>query len=410
MITDSKNFDAAKKLKADDVRFTSANIVKVDTVDALIAELRNPVTVPRLILALDGDKNGAIEVDGVPLDLKDLTGVKMVVKDGIFLEGTSIKPFSGAATLKAKLIPAGNTSGVTDEWVVLELPQIAVVVDDNDEKTHEVASTKGPGRLMHFVTVQETAKKGVPGSKVVLHAKLVSANTAKNLKELKSHHTTQTTTCLTGFKTSDSPLNQDKLGALQPRTTGELDALGYVDWIITIKPPEIISDADRPDLEHQKKQKVPGENVVPDPFFGWELATDEREFIKKVTPTGKQVVLTGKTDPEGMYRWPNGDAEGLSTADEQNKDYEDPYTTKPFHGWPSRWELAFKDSDGDPGEIRGFHRQGRVFERVQLDTTWYRCSDIKRYRLKASAKKLPSGEWEQEPNTEPLLELNNKKW
>jgi hypothetical protein len=338
----------------------------------------------------------------------------------------------------------GSGAPVRDEWIVLELPEVAVVVDDNDKWTHEVASTKGHDGLTHFVTVQEKAKKGMKGSKVTLHAKLVNANTAANRKQLKwdaapkyavpndqwtvqiprekvdkvqiplmfkSNVVKQVVVwvvwCdLSALTSLESPLNHDKLGSLQPRTTGALEAIGNVDWLITIKPPQIISDADRPDLEHQKKQKVPGENVAPEPFFGWELATDVRILIRKVTSTGRHVVLSGKNDPDGMYRWAGKDAEGLSTADE----HEDPYSPDPFHGWPSRWELSFDDSIGEPGEIRGFHKQARVFERVQLDNAWYRCSDVKRYRLKASAKKLPSGQWEPEPNTKPLLELNNKNW
>jgi len=450
MITDSKNHIGADNLKATDARFVYATIVEVNTVDAFIAELRKPLTTGVLVLALSGDKNGAIEIEGSPLDLKKLTGVKLVVQDVIFLEGISPKAFVGAATLKAKLIEPGSSGGVKDEWE-LSLPKVAVVVDGNDKLTHEVAGTKGDDGFLHFVTVQKKSPKGAK-SEVILRAKLVTGDTAENLNQLKwdspkyrdpkDQRTVRISReksdrvqiplvfkgkvvkqvviwivwCeLTPLMTSNSPLIPgDELGTLQPRTTGppQLQALGYVDWLITIQPPGIISDADRPDLEHPTKQQVlPGELVVPNPFFGWDLATDERVFRKKVTPKGKHVVLSGKNDPGGMYRWPNGDAEGLSTLDSTNDQVENPYTSKPpFHGWPCRWTESFEDSYGDPGEVRGFHRQGRVFERVQLGTTWYRCSEIKRLRLKASAKKTTAGEWKPEPGVDPVFQPDNKNW
>jgi hypothetical protein len=68
------------------------------------------------------------------------------------------------------------------------------------------------------------------------------------------------------------------------------------------------------------------------------------------------------------------------------------------------------DDDGANGEIRGFHRQARVLARVQLQTKWYRCSNINRYRYRDSAKMMSSGKWDAEPGTEPILQMNNKNW
>ena len=414
------------------------------TVDEFVAVLGQSKTAGVLVLVLDGDEDGRIEIEGKPVDLKDLTGVQLKVADDIYLEGESLNKFSGAATLKAKVKAQGV---VRDDWEVVSLPQFAVEVDTkNDKRTHKIPSTMDKDGLTHFVTVKE--KNGY----VRLRARIttVDIDTPKNRKELKwdapaSYRLKNDQWALkisrTGTKKVTIPLkfkgnvvkkvvvwvvwckltplttlksvfdNVTILGPLQTRSSSTLELLANIDWLLTIEPVDIISDKDRPDLNHQKPKKVPGENVVPDPFYGWDLAIDTRVFKKGVTPTGKEIVLEAKTEPGGYYRWPTGDAEGVSTADEDGDPHNDPYNaTVSFHGWPSRWGYAFEDSDGLPGEIRGFHQQARLLARVQLDTTWYRCSDIKLYRHKDTAKMLASGKWDPQPGTKPLLELNNKNW
>jgi hypothetical protein len=434
IITDSSHSNAAKKLGASDPRFHDAKFVEIQTPEGFIDRLREKAVTGNLVLVLDGDKDGSILIDGVPLDLKDLTGVKLQVKDSVYLEGESAKAFPAAASLQAKV----KAAQFHDEWEVLELPIIEVVVDEGYAQV--VDSTAGPKGLMHFVTLRKE------GEAVVLRAKLVSANTPKNRNALKWNAPAgyrvpgnQWKVKITRNRTKKvkiplvfygkvirevvvwvmwcrlKPLYSgqsvldpvDNLGASQPRTTGALEAHGYVDWLMIITPSEIYGDKDRPALEQQEPAKVPGEEVFPDPFFGWEVATDVRAFSKKVTPTGKSVVLTAKTDPDGMYQWPNEDGKGLSEADK----HENPYDDKAFFfGWPCRWEPPFHDSDGDPGEIRGLHDQARVFARVQLGSKWCRCSAVKRMRLQASALKSASGEWKQEPLTVPILEMNNSHW
>ena len=175
-----------------------------------------------------------------------------------------------------------------------------------------------------------------------------------------------------------------------------------------INPPEVINDADRPAIELQDPIRVPGGSAAaPKYFFGWEFASDTRLRTSEIIPPSKKVVVT----LDQPYKWPAGGVDGKSEADE----HMNPYGPDP--GWPSRWHTSpFEDAVGHKNQIAGFHQQWRVFVRVQLDATWYRCSKDYLFRFRATAKwrvspaGAPTGRWDAQPKTKPVLELNNDHW
>jgi hypothetical protein len=207
---------------------------------------------------------------------------------------------------------------------------------------------------------------------------------------------------LTGSSSLDSEiLGWSELRAEVPDPKPRFEVQGKLDWLMTITPPEVITDVDRPALEKQTPVPPPGQSVAPSPFFAWDVATDTRVRTSEIIPPSAKVIL-GTNVP---YKWSASGAEGESGAPGVKTPYE-PGTP----GWASRVRTdPFEDSVGKNGQIAGFHTQSRVAVRVQLGSTWYRCSSNHRNRFRASAKRS-GGKWKAEPGTKPVLELNNDNW
>ena len=445
IITDTKNASFAARLRTG--VFAKAVIVQVSTANDFIAELQKDRFTVSLILVFDGDAAGRIKVDGEIVSSSRLTNLKLVVNDTIYLEGTAGTAFRAVDALK-KLGAAGIR--FEDNWL-LQLPApptVGVGVDPQDGRTHPIDSTLGSSGLAHFVTVRGDGR-------IMLQAKLLTNDSAANRKAITweaSPGTTLTvspsdplkvslsrqkskkitvsvkfagsqiaqflvwviwsdlTPVVSGTSAFDAkPLGEPPQVTRLVTTAGEpaCKIFANVDWLISITPATVISDADRPALEGQTSVAVPGvalfppgEPVVPRAFFGWDVAADVRFKQAELVPPARKA----RAKTEAPYQWANGDAEGITLVDDRGN----PYTrSKP--GWASRWDAEFLDRDGINRQVERFHRQARIFVRVQLDTTWYRCSNSKKYRFQGSVKRS-AGKWNVEPGTTPEIKLNNAGW
>jgi hypothetical protein len=454
IITDPRHATEAATLKKG--QFADASIIKVSDVDAFIKELEKDRCAVFLMLVLDGDDTGQIEIEGKRLSRQRLTAaqVKLRAWEMLVLEGVTLLTLrpSYEEVLKSKL----SVAAFRDNWVVLvPLPQPPkIAVDADDPKTHKIESVFGSHGLDHFVTVRGDGE-------VRLRATLTSDDTDENRKAIGWTASAGTTLKKTPgdplsvslsrgtwkkvevwvtFKgTAIKPLivwivwcevtaeigrqkpppvlssldgetlGWQELRAEPPDPDPRFEVWGNVDWRMKINPPEVINDADRPALESQTAVRVPGGSAsAPSPFCGWEFASDTRLRTAEVIPPSKKVIVT----LDQHYKWPGGDVQGKSEADVHMNPY------RPDPGWPSRWRSSpFEDAVGHPnGHIAGFHQQARIFVRVQLSYSWYRCSKDYFFRFRASArwkadpKPATTGKWKAEPKTQPVLQLNNNHW
>src|SRR5262249_43978846 len=140
-----------------------AFIITVGDEDTFIEELEKDRCAVLLMLALDGDDSGAIEIEGKKLSRQRLAAaqVKLRVFEMLVLEGKSglaLRP-SDEEALKSKL----RVQLFRDNWEVLapppQPPKVDVDVDRADAATHKIKSAlPGGGALEHFVTVRGTGE------------------------------------------------------------------------------------------------------------------------------------------------------------------------------------------------------------------------------------------------------------
>jgi len=427
IITDRKNAALAKNLQTG---IWARAPIEVHTADELITELRRDQASYFLMLVFSGDKDGRILVDGDPLFAHKMTGLKRWVNDQTELRGNSDGDL--APSLERELKKMKGPGSFQDKWDVLPQlppkPRITVDVDaQNDPRTHKIDGLAGAAGLTHFVTVQSTQgsvrlrasvapntpenQKAVSwsGVKPVSGDPLaVSISRGKSKKvpisvSVKGGNTVKLVVWVVWCELTPryksppaSPLDGQKRGVQKPAAAApNITIRAAVDWYLTIDPRQVITDADRPALELQPRQDVPGPSVRPDPFCGWEVAGDTRQLVQESPP--------GPGGPtKTAYRWPAGDAEGDSFANKKENPYD---LANPTPGWPSRSDFEFSDTP-PKGLTRGIHWQARIFARVQLRDTWYRCSDFRTFRFRGSAK-WSSGKWGIEPKTTPFIKLDN---
>ncbi len=201
-----------------------------------------------------------------------------------------------------------------------------------------------------------------------------------------------------------------------------------IDWTATIEPAEVITDADRPALEDQARQAPPGENNgVPGPgnldttgsgFSGWDISRQKRRKVFKGNPPGTPLAETTAADPDPFARpagFPADDVEGNDDSDCGADEDSNPYDAGAgVPGKGTRGTLRsndepstpFDDATGADGDTFRKRIHFREFVRVQLDTTWYRCSDLGLWRFHMFAKRV-AGKWDIEPAQVDLFDLTN---
>ena len=216
-----------------------------------------------------------------------------------------------------------------------------------------------------------------------------------------------------------------------------------IEWTATIEPAAIITDPDRPAIEAQQRVAPPGSDRgvagFPGPnnldatgsgFSGWDMSRQRRQRVFKGNPdkvppaTPEPITETTPNDPEIEDRplaYPTNDVEGnddtRGVQDEDSNPYERPGipgqgTTGTLRS-TDRPEVPFLDVHDHSGNVPGeegdtyrLRNQFREFVRVQLGSTWYRCSDFGLWRHHVNAKRL-QGRWNVEPGLPDRFDATN---
>ena len=236
-----------------------------------------------------------------------------------------------------------------------------------------------------------------------------------------------------------SSIDGTPLGIRGGRTAGQYESRAGIDWTARIQPAEIITDLDRPAIEDQRRVSPPGDDkgvadsankdVTGSGFSGWDISRQKRRRVFKGNPS--------KTPPEPITQATNADnypmdrpimtypANGVEGNDDTSvcaDEDSNPYDDGPNLG--TRGTLRSYDqtrltlvdgtdhSGNAPGEDGDTYRRRfhcREFARVQLGTTWYRCSDFGLWRWHMNAM-WHNGQWNAESGQPDELQLDNSNF
>ena len=196
-------------------------------------------------------------------------------------------------------------------------------------------------------------------------------------------------------------------------------------WTATVKPIEIITDQDRPNLEGSNTTNPPGGtnwkgvSLQRGVNSKWDISRQIRTKVRKngnVMSVGalKAYFMYGNTaGRDSILSYPMDDRVGnddVYTADETDN----PYTSSPLGQLTSTDapQRGLYDIQGRTGDQIEFVLQFREFVRVELAGNWYRCSDWGLWRFHIAGKKGVTGTclWHKDPTKGYIHELNNNDW
>jgi hypothetical protein len=198
-------------------------------------------------------------------------------------------------------------------------------------------------------------------------------------------------------------------------------AVAEIYWVAQIKPIEIITDADHPDLEGENKSEPheagsrasTGELLDRGVNTKWDISRQ----VRTRSYYGNPLVLDANPSPiNDNPAYPQGETTG---NDDKSTEGED---NNPYDAQGSLGELT--DSDRPRRQLQAFvgrlgdrcqwKLQFREFVRVELDGNWYRCSDwdLWRFHIAAVFGPIDSGAYAWGLDDPPglILEPNNDDW
>jgi len=428
IIADASLKARVKALKKGD--FAKAPVFYVKNIDELRTWLGSDRYSTALMLVVTGVQ-GHLSIGDKSLSISSLAGGKLQIDDYVAIAGPSDgEPFAEPDQLKQSL----HTQLVQDNWAALpELPaEGSVSVHPSDTKTHQVTgSVPRASDTLHFVTVkgsgrvtlQLTLKPNNPAyqkkvrwtvddqplktvSKDNLTAFLSRAE-SKKMNVVVSIGTTVIPTIvwviwstLKAETDDQSRVDKEALGLYHRRASmpPAYVAECRIDWIAAIEPASIVTDRDRPDIESQQPVAPPLPPGIADPphtFYGWEVCRQLRD--KTFKKRGGR-----KLPPEG-HKYPSGDQAFYTSATPTS-----PYRARPPFSGNVRDYYPLEDADGKSGDYERWRWQSRVFVRVQLGETWYRCSEKSIYLFRWHESASRSDErWDVEPGHPPMFDLTN---
>ena len=225
---------------------------------------------------------------------------------------------------------------------------------------------------------------------------------------------------------SDSNYNKLVVGLDQNRgiSTSGGNRTGVL-WTATVYPIEIIQDRDHPKLEGKNDTDPPGttnwdgiplKNGVDS--SKWDMSRQNRtKVLKDGTVMGtselKAYFRYNVANRDSIFSYPSDDRIGnddVYTNDETNT----PYTSSPLGQLTSTDapQRSLHNIQGSSGDEITFKLQFREFVRVELDGTWYRCSDWGEWRFHIACEKGRIGQclWTQRIPPGHVHELDNRDW
>jgi hypothetical protein len=238
------------------------------------------------------------------------------------------------------------------------------------------------------------------------------------------------------IRSTKLPFSPLPLGDYSGRQAGKWFAGVGIEWTATVKPEEIITDEDRPELDKQTLVPPPGGKIgVPgggsndnsnNGFSGWDMSRQRRTRAFK----GTNLVPVQANDPDDStgitfpVDYPTKPMEGNDDANPKEED-DFPYPDDDELSQPRGLlgELVSTDTpllevldpnkapagpagtgfDGDKLIVRHNFRE---FARLQIGAKWYRVSDFGTWRHHYQLKR-ESGQWMLETGTQSVFDLSS---
>lgn len=208
--------------------------------------------------------------------------------------------------------------------------------------------------------------------------------------------------------------------------SGSGAARSGIRWTATVQPIEIITDADRPNLQGPNQTAPPGTtnwngvSLQNGATSMWDISRQIRTQVRKNGVVMTQAELAPyfrygvKTAPrDSIASYPSDDRAGnddIYPGDETNN----PYSSSPVGQLTSTDSPGrnFHNIVGSTADQIEFALHFREFVRVELDGNWYRCSDWGLWRFHISCTKNATGtcRWQENQTRKHTHTLNNDDW